>query len=566
VGASHPRLSSSKRASIMKYDICIVGSGAGGSPIAYELSNAGFNVVVLEKGKNYTEDDFSKDELAVSRRNKFTPLLKEEQHVINERQKDGTIVRYGGAEYNWSFWNGSMVGGSSNLMSGYFHRMKPEDFRLKSVYGEIEGANVVDWAISYEDLEPYYTKVENVVGVSGVVAKHKFAEPRSTPAFPYGALEVNGVTKWFDKSCEDLGFVSIQTPRTVLPVDALKRRGCSYSNFCGSYGCATGAKGSARAALLQKCSAKIITEAFVYKLESDAKKVTHAHYYDKDLNAHTIEAKIFVLCAQAIESSRLLLNSSNKYFPNGLANGSGEVGKNLIFSAGGSGEGRFKFENLSQTQQKELMQPGLFFNRSLQDWYAFEEKGRVYKGGTIDFLFEHANVVSRASRAFYNDEGDIVWGEELKNKIQKTLTTSRVLTFEVFNDWLPTDECFVSVDDEIKDKYGMPVGAINLWGHPQDIKVGEHLALNAVRVLEEMGAEEVSYSISSAPPPNLVAGGCRFGDDEKTSVLDKNCKAHELENLYVTDASFMPTGGSVPYTWTIYANSFRVADIIKASI
>lgn len=563
MGQPCSRLSSSKRASVMKYDICIVGSGAGGSPIAYELSNAGFSVVVLEKGKNYTEEDFSKDELAVSRRDKFTPLLKEEQHIINERQEDGTVVRYGGAEHNWSFWNGSMVGGSSNLMSGYFHRMKPNDFRLKSVYGEIKGANVVDWAISYEDLEPYYTKVENVVGVSGVVAKHKFAEPRSTPAFAYGALEVNGVTKWFDKSCKDLGFESMQTPRAVLPVDALKRRGCSYSNFCGSYGCATGAKGSARAALLQKCKAKIITEAFVYKLDSDDKKVTQAHYYDKDLNSHTIEAKIFVLSAQAIESSRLLLNSENRHFPDGLANKSGQVGKNLIFSAGGSGEGRFEFEDLSETQQKELMQPGLFFNRSLQDWYEFEENGKEYKGGTIDFLFEHANVVSRASREFYNDEGNIIWGEELKNKIHKTLTTSRVLTFEVFNDWLPTDECFISIDNEVKDKYGIPVGAINLWGHPQDIKVGEHLALNAVKVLEEMGANDVSYSISSAPPPNLVAGGCRFGNDAKTSVLDKNCKAHDLENLYVTDASFMPTGGSVPYTWTIYANSFRVADIIK---
>jgi choline dehydrogenase-like flavoprotein len=81
-----------------------------------------------------------------------------------------------------------------------------------------------------------------------------------------------------------------------------------------------------------------------------------------------------------------------------------------------------------------------------------------------------------------------------------------------------------------------------------------------------MGARDINYSISSSPPSNLVAGGCRFGDDPKTSVLDKNCKAHELNNLYVTDASFMPTGGSVPYTWTIYANSFRVAELIKKEL
>jgi len=124
----------------------------------------------------------------------------------------------------------------------------------------------------------------------------------------------------------------------------------------------------------------------------------------------------------------------------------------------------------------------------------------------------------------------------------------------------------VSVDSEVKDKFHMPVGVINLWGHPHDLKVGEHLAKQAAKVLEKMGAQDISMSISSSPPPNLVAGGCRFGDDPKTSVLDRECRAHELENLYVSDASFMPTGGSVPYTWTIYANAFRVADSILKRI
>lgn len=550
----------------MKYDVCIIGSGAGGSPIAYELSNAGFNVIVLEKGKNYTEKDFSKDELAVSRRDKFTPLLKDEKHIINEYNEDGGFKRYDGEEYSWSFWNGSMVGGSSNLMSGYFHRMKPNDFKLASVYGDIKGANVVDWAISYEELEPYYTKVEEVVGVSGNIVKHEFQEPRSTENFPYPMLETNGVTKWFDHACNSLGLESIPTPRAVLPVDALKRKGCYYSNFCGSYGCSSGAKGSARAALLQKCEAKIISEAFVYKLDSDEKKVTQVHYYDKNMKSQTIKAKIFVLSAQAIETSRLLLNSKNKHYPDGLANSSGEVGKNLIFSAGGSGEARFEFENLNEDQQKELMQPGLFFNRSLQGLYEFEEDSKKYKGGTIDFLFEHQNLVSRARREFYDEDGNLMWGKALSDKIFKSLTTSRVLTFEVFNDWLPTDKCSVSVDEKAVDKWGIPVGAINLYGHPHDLKVGEHLAQKAMEVLKEMGGVDISMSISSAPPPNLVAGGCRFGENPKTSVLDKNCKTHDLENLYVADASFMPTGGSVPYTWTIYANSFRVADVIKSTL
>jgi len=548
------------------YDVCIIGSGAGGSPIAYELSNAGFNVVVLEKGELYNEDTFNKDELAVSRRDMFTPPLNEQRHIINEYSQSGEFIRYDGAESGWNFWNGSMVGGSSNLMSGYFHRMKPRDFELRSAYGEVKGANVVDWCISYDELEPYYDKVEKVVGVSGKIVEHKNQEPRSSTSFPYPTLETNAVTKWFDTACKELAFESIPTPRAVLSQDALGRNGCYYSNFCGSYGCASGAKGSARAALLQKCNAKVITDAFVYKLDSKAGKITKAHYYTKNKIRHTINAKIFVLAAQAIESSRLLLNSKNEEFPNGMANSSGELGKNLIFSAGGSGSGRFIYENLTKEQREELMQVGVFFNRSLQDWYDYDNGCKKYKGGTIDFLFEHQNIISRVSRELYDEDGNLLWGEKLADKIHKRLTTSRVLTFEVFNDWLPTDNCSVSVDEVAKDKWGIPVGVINLNSHPQDLEVGEHLAQKAVEVLEEMGAVEIDYSISSSPPPNLVAGGCRFGEDAKKSVLDKNCKAHDLDNLYVTDASFMPTGGSVPYTWTIYANSFRVADVIKEEL
>lgn len=547
----------------MIYDVCIIGSGAGGAPVAYELSQAGFNVVVLEKGKYYKEKHFSKDELAISRREMFKPRLHDEFHIINEKEEDGSITRYDGRKYNWSFWNGSMVGGSSNLMSGFFHRLKPNDFKLKSTYGEIQGANIVDWPVSYEELEPFYTQVESLMGVSGHAKPHTFLEPRSTADFPYKALMENGVTQWFDKACEVLAFESIPTPRAILPQNALERNSCSYSNFCGSYPCATGAKSSARAALLQKCKAKIITEAFVYKLSSNKTEVTTAWYYDNKGVSNSIEAKIFVVAAQAIETSRLLLNSKNQYFPNGLANNNHQVGKNLIFSAGGVGEGRFVFEDLTQEQRQILMQQGVFFNRSLQQWYEYENNGKKQKGGTIDFLFEHANVIAKAIREVYDEEGNIMWGKALEDKIKRSLTTSRVLTFEVFNDWLPTDDCYVSVDAYEKDKYGVNVGVINLYAHPHDLSVGEFLAQKAALVLEQMGARDISMSISSSPPPNLVAGGCRFGNDPKTSVLDKNCKAHELGNLYVTDASFMPTGGSVPYTWTIYANALRVAQHLK---
>ncbi len=552
-----------------QYDVCIVGSGAGAAPIAYELSLAGYSVVVLEKGPYLTEKEFTKDEIAVSRRSIYTPRLQDEHHVVETYRDDGSIARTTAAESGWNFWNGSMVGGSTNLMSGYFHRMKPYDFRLRSTFGSIRGANVVDWPITYEMLEPYYAKVESVVGVSGKVVQHPHQEPRSTKDFPYPPTWEQPISKWFDDACRALGYYSIPTPRAVLPYDALGRSGCSYSNFCGSYGCATGAKGNARAALLEKARAtgncQIIPHAYVYRIDADPSRATTVHYYDKRGDAVTVKAAVYVVSSQAIESVRLLLNSKNRHHPNGIGNRYGQLGKNLIFSAGGSGQGRFEHSRLSEKMQYELMTRGAFVNRSLQDWYVYHRYGRPYKGGTIDFLFEHANPTSRALRELYAD-GKMLRGKQLQARLEHAFRHARIFTYEVFNDWLPTDNCFVSVDESVKDKWGVPVGSIRLFGHPHDIEVGNFLADKAENVLRQMGAVEISRSISSAPPPNLVAGGCRFGCDPKNSVLDPNCRMHGMDNLYVSDASFMPTGGSVPYTWTIYANAFRVAERIRTKL
>jgi choline dehydrogenase-like flavoprotein len=550
------------------YDICVIGSGAGGAPIAYELSKAGKSVVVLEKGPWFKTEDFSKDELTCCRRSIYTPNLRDERHVLEDINNNNEWVGKSTYDTGRDFWNGNMVGGSSNLMSGYFHRLKPEDFRLLSEFGKIEGANIVDWSISYDDLEPYYTKVEKVVGVSGKVVDHPFLEPRTVNKFPYSKTAEHPIAQQIDNACSNLGFNSIPTPRAILSQNALGRNACSYSNYCGSYGCSTDAKGSARAALLnpaiQTGNCEIKSNSIVYKLVSDsAGKVVSANYYNESGKMKSVTAKIFVVACQASESARLLLMSTGSKHQNGLANNNNQVGKNLIYSGGGSGSGDILYKNYNETEIAQLKTRGLFVNRSLQDWYVIDDKsfGKRSKGGTIDFLFRHANPIAKANSQKWGKDG-LVWGQSLKDKIKSYFTEGRHIRFEVFNDWLPTDNCFVTLDPNVKDKWGNPVARIRIGNHQHDLKVGRYLAKKSVSVLKEMGAENISSSISSSPPPNLVAGGCRFGVDPNSSVLDANCRAHDVENLYVTDASFMPTGGSVPYTWTIYANSFRVADKI----
>jgi choline dehydrogenase-like flavoprotein len=296
--------------------------------------------------------------------------------------------------------------------------------------------------------------------------------------------------------------------------------------------------------------------------------VAFAEYLSGDGRRERVDARVYVIACQAIETARLLLMSPGPRHPHGLANNRGQVGRNLLFSAGGSGSGDLVYEGRSAEEAQLLKVRGLFVNRALQDWYFFEhaQTGQRRKGGTVEFLFRHANAIARANSQKWDEEGRLVWGKPLKDRIHGYFTRARHLRFEVFNDWTPVDDCFVTLDPNVKDKWGLPVARIRLGYHPRDLEVGRFLARKAAGVLAKLGARDVAWGVSGSPPQNLVAGGCRFGTDPGTSVLDPDCRAHDVENLYVSDGSFMPTGGSVPYTWTIYANAFRVAERIVGEL
>lgn len=558
-------------AQVDDYDIAVIGSGAGAGPVIYTLSRAGYRVIVLEKGPWLTEADFFKDELACCRRDHYTPTLKDEPHVLEERNDQDEWVAEANTESGWSFWNGNCVGGSSNFMSGFFYRLKPDDFRLLSRFGPIAGANIADWPISYADLEPYYTQAESLIGISGRVVAHPFAEPRSTPDFPYPPTAEHILAKEFDAACQQLQLTPIPTPRAILSRPAMGRRSCEYSGYCGSYGCASGAKGSSRAALINHAVAtgycKIQARSQVTHLQSDEKgQVVAAHYRDAQGQAHTVKARYFVVACQAIETARLLLASTGSRHPQGLGNRYQQVGKNLIFSAGGLGGGDFFYQDYPAIAEA-LRDIRPFVNRGLQDWYYIQDAavGGAAKGGTIDFLMRHPNPIAQAETR-KRQAGNLIWGSVLKQRLKAHFHDNASLRFEVFCDWLPTDNCFVTLDTQVKDQWGQAVAKIRLGYHPHDLKIGHYLAKQAERVLKQMGAKNIYSHINGSPPANLVAGGCRFGTDPKTSVLDADCRVHGVDNLFVSDGSFMPTGGSVPFTWTIYANSLRVADKLLAQL
>jgi choline dehydrogenase-like flavoprotein len=529
------------------YDVCIIGSGAGASGVAYILSMAGVNVVMLEKGSLLHRGEFSKDEIAYCRRDIFTPNTKDEYHTTEELVNDKWI-KSSSKNGGYNFFNGNTVGGATNFMSGYFHKMQPNDFKLLDTYGEIAGANIANWAISFEDLKPYYDMCESLIGISG-------------DDMPFAPLDEHEIAGMIDSVCKKHNINATRTSRAIITKDFGDRKGCYYSNFCGSYGCSSGAKSSSRESIiypaLKSGNLKIISNTQVTRLIEKNDELTDAEFVNADNKKELLKAKIFVIACGAIESSRLLLNSKNINFPNGLSNNSGNVGKNLIFSSGGIVSGEI-YDTVMKNN--ELLQRGLFTNRSLMQWYEIDGE----KGGVIDIEWDHANPIRRASRLKYNN-GELIWGKALQEKLFQKFKHMRRLNFEIFCDWTPTNDTRVTVDAKYIDKFGMPIANVRLAPHEIDVKVGNKLAGHAVDILNLLGAKDIKIDISFAPPTNLQAGGCRFGDDPEKSVLNKYCQSHEVKNLFVTDGSFMPTGGSVPHTWTIYANSLRVGKHILNS-
>jgi choline dehydrogenase-like flavoprotein len=554
------------------FDVCIVGSGAGAGPVALVLAEAGYSVVVLEKGPWFKEEDFHKDEIANARRPRFTPDLHQQPHVVELKSDDGSWSSWATHETGWDFWNGNMVGGASNLMSAFFHRLKPDDFRLRSAFGPVEGADVEDWPLSYDELEPWYALVEKRVGVSGRVTAHPHADRRSTPDFPYPPLVEHPLSGWVDRACTQLGMHPVVVPRGILAAPAMERQGCALTGFCAGYGCNTAAKGSSRAALLGPAvktgHCEVRPNAMVRRIATDEKgRIQHVEYVDASRKVQRVDARVYVVACQAIESARLLLASTGPRHPQGLGNRSGLVGRNLLFSTAAWGMAGFPHDRFTPAQVDELKSPLPWLNRAVQDFYEVNhpELGRI-KGGTLEFMLRHPNGIGRAVGVARNGGDGMLWGWKLKEALLEQFTHRRHVVFEVFADWLPNENSRVTLDGKVKDVFGLPVARVRIGKHPRNQQVADVLTQEGKKVLVQMGGQDVVTSSRGAPATNLLAGTCRFGKDPGRSVLDPDCRSHEVENLFVTDGSFMPTGGSVPYTFTIYANAFRVAEKIKKQL
>jgi choline dehydrogenase-like flavoprotein len=539
-------------------DAVIVGSGAGGGPLALALSRAGLDVLVLEKGPRFRPEDYPANEVANQRHHFFLPYLDGEPHTVVTPKTTRPVRTELG-------WIATCVGGGTVHMGAYLYRFHPDDFRMRSRFGPVE--ELADWPFGYDELEPYYALAEREVGVSGLAGVNPFEGPRSGP-YPLPPLDSHPVTPWLEEACRRRGLHPFPTPRSINSRPYQGRPACVYCNTCAGYGCRVDAKGSAASALLPRAEAtgrcEVRPECMVKEITVDRRgRASGCIYLDRDGHEHEVPARLVFVCASAVESARLLLLSRSPRFPDGLANGSGRVGRHLQFHGVTMGQGRLR---IGDHPELPLAAWHPFLGVSAMDHYFLPEGvSEIAKGGLLRFDMETAAPLAAADGLATGSE-PVLWGMELKRRLREHFREHRTVGFEAFHDFLPNDRTFVELDPEVKDRWGLPVARIHLDVPEHHRVAGSWLLDRGFEILDDLGAVDLRASSVGGTSAYLVHGTCRMGTDPRTSVLDRHCRAHEVPNLYIVDGSFMPTSGGAAPTLTILANSFRVADHVLSSL
>src|SRR6202051_2793402 len=386
-------------------DVVVVGSGGAGGGMARELSQAGFTVVVLEQGPRLGPGDFEHDELKYSYLSGITndpavspQTFRDDPAQTAERPRMGNSLVYA-----------RIVGGSSTHFTANYWRFHPNDFNERSLLGGIPGTGFADWPISYEELEPYYAKVEWEVGVSGMAYASPFAPPRTNP-YPRPPLPVKSSGVLFERGARKLGLHPFPAPMAIVSQLYRGRPGCAHCGFCIGFGCEVMAKSSTLYTMIPEAEAtgrcEIRPQSFVHQVALNKNgRAPGVHYFDANKHEQFQKARAVVLSANGAETSRLLLNSASDRFPDGLANSSGVVGKHLMFNQGAGVTAAFEHE-LNEYKSVQV-------TRILHDFYDADPKRGFYGGGGID-----ARIGAQPAGWALDSGADLpLWGADLKARL-----------------------------------------------------------------------------------------------------------------------------------------------------
>jgi choline dehydrogenase-like flavoprotein len=529
-------------------DFVVVGSGAAGGVMARELSRAGFDVIVMEQGPRFTAADFRHDELDYWFNNA----------LLNSPQSSPQTFRRTAAETAQrvkdfpSLWYARMVGGSSNHFTANFWRFHEVDFRERSLLGAIPGTGFADWPIDYAELEPYYTKVEWDVGVSGLAGASPFDPPRTKP-YPMPPLPVKSSGVLLERGARKLGMHPFPAPMAIASVPYKGRPACAHCGFCMGFGCEMQAKSSTLYTMIPEAEAtgrcEVRSESYVFRVDvNDRDRVTGVTYFDRDRRERFQPARAVVLCANGAESARLLLMSANARHPDGLANSSGLVGRNLMFNTYTETHAIFEHE-LNEYKSVQV-------TRIVHDFYDSDPKRGFYGGGGFDSRIG----LNPIGWALFAPPASRAWGPEFKALIE---AMPRAMVVATHGTSLPLESNRVDLDPELKDAWGMPAMRVTYKDHPDDLAFAAFLQDRGYDVMQAAGAQQAwKAPITEATGSPHLLGTCRMGNDPATSVVDRFHRTHDLRNLFVCDGSSFVTSGRGQPTMTIQALAFRAGDHI----
>lgn len=533
----------------------VVGAGAGGGVVAKELACAGLSVVLLERGKWLTAFDCRKDDLRNQRVTTlgcgFGPDDERYRRVSVDETGHEEIVKPSNGKYNN---NAACVGSGTVTYGAMAWRYMEQDFRMRTTYGAVEGGTLEDWPISYDDLEPYYEKAEWEMGVSGDESTNIFRTPRKRP-LPMPPLSPNTEHRLLEPVAKRLGWHPFYVPMLRNSVPYNGRGPCMRCRWCVGFACEVDAKNGTQNTVIPKALASgncdLRTECMVKEILTDERgRATGVAYFDGDNHLQKQTADVVVVSASATESARLLLNSKSRLHPTGIGNRYDWVGRNL---------------------QGHLYVGAI----GLMDHDVYDDVGPGTSIGICDFNHGNKGYVSGGSLCNeftrlpinfvrYMVPPDVSrWGPANKEYIRKYYKRSIIVWGPIQE--IPVFDARVQVDPVVKDFWGVPVVRLSGKAHPSDLIVGRYVAGKAELWLKEAGAIKTWLRIPASrglSGGQHQAGTCRMGNDPKTSVVNRNCRVHDVENIFVADGSVHVTNGGFNPALTILANAYRTGEYI----
>jgi choline dehydrogenase-like flavoprotein len=534
-------------------DILIVGMGAAGGTAAKVLSEAGLKVLGLDRGPWLRpKEQFSGDELKFINRGYLAPDQRLSPRTFRTDDSSPAVIT------PFSSCVAQMVGGGTVSWAGWMLRPHKSDFLMRSLHGDIGGSSLVDWPIRYEQLEPYFTKVEWEFGVSGIAGADKYETPR-TKDYPTPPLPPTRYGRLFYETCKKLGINAFPIPQAMVTKSHKGREGWNYNGFWTGYGDPGTAKSSTLTTFIPEALA---TGNFELRPDCYVRQVTVSTdgrakgviYIDADGQEVELEAKVVILCLGAIESARLMLMSRSPLFPDGLANTSGLVGKNATFHEYLFAVGLFDTEPLYGFA-------GTYISGGSFEFYETDEK-RGHIGGALI----GASMVGHPLNWAGSSVGPS-WGIGSKDWDRRNYNHAMKIGNTLHD--MPVETNRVDLDPVVRDAWGLPVARITHKSHPNDIQLAKWQVEKNSEILQAAGARQVIQRHlqggHSSGNSGHQHGTVRMGIDPSKSVLNEWCQAHDVENLFVLDGSVFPTATGVNPTETIMANAWRCSDYIAES-